>query len=139
MVEEVDGMVVRVVVEGHPVPQGTLVRSPHGGLYYPKAVKLWRASIAAQAKREMRGLPLIGAKCTASLRFYVTPTKGGKNPGRLRGDLDKLVRAVFDAVKGIVIEDDELVVGFNAWKHPVEPGCVERVDFAFSIYQASVE
>ncbi len=133
---EVDGMVVQVVAEGHPVPQGTLVRSPHGGLYYPKSMKAWRAIVAATALREMRGLPLIRSRCHANLRFYITPTKGGKNPGRLRGDLDKLVRAIFDAVKGIVIEDDELVVGFSARKDAVELGHVERVDFSFNIVEA---
>ncbi|SRR6266446_6995686 len=131
-----DSMVVKVVVEGHPVPQGTLVRSPHGGLYYPKKMKEWRNVIAAAATREMRGMPIISSRCRANLRFYVTPTKGGKAPGRLRGDLDKLVRAVFDAVKGIVIEDDELIVGFSATKEPVEPGHVERVDFAFNVIEA---
>jgi len=129
-------MMVQVVVEGHPVPQGTLVRSPHGGLYYPRALKLWREQVAAQARIEMRGLPLIKSRCHANLRFYITPTKGGKAPGRLRGDLDKLVRSIFDAVKGIVIEDDELVVGFSARKDAVEPGHVERVDFSFNIVEA---
>ncbi len=110
---EVDGMVVQVIAEGHPVPQGTLVRSPHGGLYYPRALKLWREQVAAQARIEMRGLPLIRSRCHANLRFYVT-----------------------DAVKGVVIEDDELVVGFSARKDAVEPGHVERVDFSFNIVEA---
>lgn len=131
-----ESMDVVVVAEGHPVPQGTLVRSPHGGLYYPKPLKEWRQNIAKRARLEMVGKPLITSRCTASLRFYLTPTKGGKSPGRLRGDLDKLVRAVFDAVKGIVIEDDELIIGFSARKYSVEPGHVERVDFSFSIYEA---
>ena len=133
MADGADVMVVQLVVEGHPVPQGTLVRNPHGGLYYPKPLKVWRKAIAVEAQRAMRGLPMIRARCTASARFYITPTKGGKSPGRLRGDLDKLVRAVFDAVTGVIIEDDELVVGLIASKVPVEAGHVERVDFSFAI------
>lgn len=127
---------MEVVVEGHPVPQGTLVRSPHGGLYYPKALKQWRETIKAAAAREMRGIPLIRCRCRVHVRFFITPTKSGKNPGRLRGDADKLVRAVLDAITGTIIEDDELVVSLIASKHAVEPGHVERADIGVSIVEA---
>lgn len=129
-------MVVEVVAVGHPTPQGTLVRSPRGGLYYPRRLKSWRALVAAEAARAMRGLPILACRTRVSMRFYIIPTKGGKAPGRLRGDVDKLARAVLDAITGIIIADDELVVNLQATKLPVEPGHSERVDLSVAVVEA---
>jgi Holliday junction resolvase RusA-like endonuclease len=132
-------MKLEVVVEGKPVPKGSLRRSRNGGLYFPPQVREWEDRVRRACVKAMRenGFPVVGGRCRVSSRFYLTPTKGGKNPGRLRADLDKLVRGVLDAMNGVVFEDDELVVGLIASKLPVEPNGVERADICVSLAEAA--
>lgn len=132
-------MKLELVVEGRPVPKGSLRQGRGGrGLYFPGPVRAWEDKVRKACAREMRhnGFPKIGGKCWVNARFYVQPTKGGKNPGRMIGDLDKLVRCVLDAMNDVVYVDDELVVGIMASKVPVEPGHVERADIAVTLAEA---
>ena len=119
-----------VICEGHPTPKGTLRRGWGRTLFYPKGVKEWEAVVGREAARGMKaaGFPLMLGRVAVGLRFYITPTKGGKRPGRLRGDVDKLTRAVLDAFTGVVYEDDEQVTTLLAGKYAVEKGSVERVE-----------
>ena len=73
--------------------------------------------------------------------FVFTRPKGhygsGRNEGRLkpsaplyvrtRPDVDKLVRAVADAITGIVCRDDSQLVIVHAEKHYGEPACAHLV------------
>ena len=124
------GVRCTVVVVGRPVTKGTLVRGVGRALYYPPRVKVWEAEVRREATRAMKadGLPLFEGRCAVHLRFYLTPTKGGKTPGRLRGDLDKLTRAVLDALSGAVYRDDEQVTTLLVSKQPVERNGLERVE-----------
>ena len=119
-----------VICVGHPRPKGTLVRGRGRALYYPHEVKAWEAEVRREAARDMKaaGFPLMLGRVAVGLRFYITPTKGGKAPGRLRGDVDKLSRAVLDALTGVVYADDEQVVTLLAGKYPVEANGLERVE-----------
>lgn len=126
-------MKLELVVEGRPVPKGSLRRGRGGrGLFFPPAVRAWEEQVKRACALEMKrsGYPLLTSRCKVSLAFYMAPTKGGKSPGRLRGDLDKLIRTILDAMTGVVYTDDELVSSLGAIKLAVEPGYVERVEIS---------
>ena len=129
-------MIVRFVVLSKPTPKGGLnaryfPKTGKVGLFYPTAVKRAQATFKAVAADEMRrsSYPLIGARCTVHLHFYVTPCKNGK----LIGDIDKLCRLALDAMTGTVFEDDNLVVGLTSLKKPVGKGEVPRTEVSVSI------
>jgi crossover junction endodeoxyribonuclease RusA len=130
---------LEVVVEGRPIPKGSLRRGRGRSLYFPRQVTEWERAVRVACADEMRrsGLPVIGGRCRVGVRFYVTPTKGGKRPGTLIGDLDKLVRGVLDAMNGVVYEDDVLVVGLLATKQPPEKGHVERAEISVALEEAA--
>lgn len=73
-------------------------------------------------------MPYFDGRTAVGLRFYMAPMKGGQRPGTIRADLDKLVRAVLDALTGIVWQNDVVVSTLMATKQPVERGSVERVE-----------
>lgn len=132
-------MKLEVVVEGRPIPKGSLRRGRGRALYFPPQVVAWERSVRIACASEMRraGLPIVGGKCRVGVRFYVAPTKGGKRPGTLIGDIDKLARCVLDALTGVVYEDDVLVVGLLATKQPVEKGHVERTEIVVALEEAA--
>lgn len=118
---------MRIFVPGPPLAQGNLRRSPQGGMYERNPLlKEWRALVALKAAETMDGLEPSRAGIVLNARFlYVRPsshltTKGALRKGapRLpsRPDLDKLLRAVLDALTGIVFVDDGQVVKLNAGK-----------------------
>lgn len=87
-----------------------------------KKLKPWRALIADEA-RLLNPLKMHGP-VTVRLDFYFNPPKS--DPYRVfhtvKPDVDKLTRAVLDALKGIVIHDDSQVVHVNASKrYSAEP------------------
>ncbi len=87
------------------------------------ALKRWRASIAEQARVAMGGRPPWQAHCRLSCEFvFARPASHWTTTGKLRKgapdfpgvpDLSKLVRAVEDALTGIVYRDDSLVSSYG--------------------------
>ena len=106
-------------VEGIPAPQGSKRGFSKVGttkvqlVEASTRVKPWREAIAAQAAAEFRGDPLTVPVMVETLFLFDRP-KTATRPypcTRNEGDLDKLERAVFDAlVMGWVLLDDSLVV-----------------------------
>jgi len=130
-------MRVTIVADGRPVPQGSMVASynrkqgvSHVHHVQGSALALWRAIIREAAAAQMVGKP-------SALPVAITVTFGMPRPKahlELRGgryvvrmlhyydrparqpDLDKLVRAVLDALTGVCYTDDSQVVELNASK-----------------------
>jgi Holliday junction resolvase RusA-like endonuclease len=121
---------VSLTVYGTPRPQGSkrfigrgisIEANPH--------VKNWRGSIADAAARAP-GSRMFDGPVALSLAFYFARPKShyrtGKRAGELKadapawptghnlGDLDKLTRATFDAVTGVLVRDDSQVVELRA-------------------------
>ena len=122
---------IELTIAGLPVAQGskrwtgrTVIESND------KLLRPWRAAVAAEASEAMAGAePLQGP-----IRLHATFTfprpkvhyGTGRNAGQLKPgvplarpikpDLDKLVRALFDAMSGIVYRDDAQVVELVARK-----------------------
>lgn len=127
---------IKFTVWGHPEPQGsTKAFIPKGWnraviTSDNKKVKPWRQQIAGTAidtpgmvlwKREQGGvnmtLVFVLARPASLKKSW---TVANKKP-----DMDKLQRAVFDALTGIAYEDDSQIVAVHAVKAYGSPECVE--------------
>lgn len=111
---------VRFVVDGTPVPQGSKSVSRSGHMYEAnKALGPWRRTVSAAASQHRQN-PLMTGPLRVSLIFYMPIPK--RLPKERRGmpctkpDLDKLARAVGDALTGIIWGDDGQVCYLEATK-----------------------
>lgn len=80
----------------------------------------FRAAIAyaaIEAVREHGWQQLVGVGCEVELDFYIAAPKKAKYPYPPRPDVDKAIRAVLDALTGIVFKDDSQVVDVSATKN----------------------
>lgn len=118
---------ITFTVPGKPAPQGSKRHVGHGVmLESSKDLGPWRQRVAIMAHNAMRGRPLLSGAVTVELRFVLprpvsTPTRS--TPAAVkRPDLDKLTRAIFDAITGIVVADDSQVVDLRAAKRLAEIG-----------------
>lgn len=127
-------MLLDVEVDGQAVPQGSMSPFIHhrtGRVVTPqkKSVLAWRDTVAAVARANYRGDPtpdpvrvILAFELTRPRSHYGT----GRNDGQLkpsapmwcvgRPDLDKLCRAVLDALTGVIWCDDSQVVDIDAGK-----------------------
>jgi crossover junction endodeoxyribonuclease RusA len=110
-------------VPGKPAPQGSKRHVGHGILIESsREVGPWRERVALAAHNAMvqSGLPLITSGVTVVLDFTLPRPKSTpkrSTPAAVkRPDLDKLTRAVLDAITGTVIADDSQVVNIVASK-----------------------
>lgn len=118
-----------VFVEGRPFPQGSKSYKGHRGgkpilVESSNGVGPWRAKIAVEARR--RGGMLDPVPIGATVDFVMprpkqAPKRRPTPPAVKRPDLDKLVRAVFDALTGTWIADDSLIVTLHTSKRIAEP------------------
>lgn len=95
-----------------------------------EALSSWREAVAAVARGHRNGAPLLDCPVQVRLNFrMLRPASAPKTrrtwPVKARsGDIDKLTRAVLDALTGVVFADDAQVVGLvvsKDWGDP--PGC----------------
>lgn len=122
-------------IPGRPAPQGSK-RHVGGGrlIESSKHVAPWRTAVAWHAAQVYDGAPLAGP-VVLRLEFVMPrPTSTPKRstpPAIRKPDLDKLIRAVDDALSGVVWRDDSLVVDLHATKRLAEldeqPGMRIRV------------
>lgn len=134
------GWALDVFVPGKPAAQGSKRHVGNGILVeQSKAVAPWRTSVAWHASQAMHAAqdmpaPLTGA-LVVELEFVMPrPTSAPKRstPHAVkRPDIDKMQRAIFDALTGICWLDDSQVIGVSASKRLGEPGegpgCAIRV------------
>ena len=137
-----DSVVFRV--NGKPVPKGSVTRMPNGA-YLPAGnaasrmhFQIWKENIASAARVAMgERQPWMGpVRFKAELQIPapsgIKKTDWGWIPHVKKPDIDKLTRALFDPLKGIVWGDDSQVsfCAVNkvyAWNG--QPGAVIVVDF----------
>lgn len=121
---------VEITVTGTPVPQGSKTRTKWGVREDNPQTAPWRATVAA-AGAEVMGErePLTGPICLDVQFVFPRPRSHygtGRNADRLRPsapilhavrpDADKLLRAIGDALTGIVWRDDAQIVIVSATK-----------------------
>lgn len=132
---------VRFRVPGRPEPQGskTVGRTRAGRSFVrednPRTVP-WRSAVALAAREAMNGEgPLVGALLVEAAFRFARPRSHygtGRNAGRLkpsaplwvavRPDLDKLLRALGDAITGVVCVDDAQIAELGVTKVYGQPG-----------------
>jgi len=107
--------VVNLVVEGIAQAQGSMVASAAGKVHHAGGGKLsnWRKTIGWTAKAAMRTQPLTGPLV---VYLHFTLPGDASKPATRPPDLDKLARAVLDALTGIVWVDDAQVAQLVAVK-----------------------
>lgn len=129
-------MTVSFTVPGVPAPQGSKVRTRYGMREDNPATRPWRQAVAWEATVAMtatrgdvdfmpdsRVAPLVGPLELEAV-FYFPRPKSHYRTGKLAGQLkpsapfhhatkpdgDKLVRAIGDAITGVVCRDDSQIV-----------------------------
>ena len=135
-------------VHGQPAPKGSFKPQPrgkpmvHDGVRYyqlrhvgladmSKHLKPWVKAVKQAAAGHLPGV-LIDGPVEVGVPFYFEAPKSPKDPrwpvGR-EGDLDKLLRAVGDALQGIVYKDDKQIVRWfpAPAKRFGEPGAVIEI------------
>jgi|SRR5215831_5274172 len=122
-------------VPGIPIPQGS--KNAWGGEDNPHT-KSWRETVARAAHGVVEDGPLLGP-VGVSVVFVFPRPKGHYRTGRYadwlkdsapswhtgRPDLDKLQRAIGDALSGIVLRDDSQIA---AWRVSKRYGTQPRAD-----------
>ena len=119
------GPVTSVFIPGRPAPQGSKRHLGNGIMVESsKAVKPWRVDVA-WAVRAHFPTPLDGA-VRLELEFVMPRPKSAPKrstpPAIKRPDVDKLARAVLDAITGVVVADDSQIVELVASKRIAEIG-----------------
>lgn len=119
-----------IIVPGTPVPQGSMRSFERGGRIVTTAnnagrLERWRGDVRTSARAAMGDHQPTGGEVAMALGFIFLRPKshlmasGAVRKGASRyprADLDKLVRAVLDALTGIVYVDDCQVTSVFAWK-----------------------
>lgn len=117
-------MIVRFVVPGPPVPQGSMfspkgtTKMLHSKRGRGRTVAQWRKAAKWSARQAMGRRKLIDGPVGVGVTFYLTrPTSrpDAECPDR-KPDLDKLCRALGDALEGIVLTQDSRIVHWHATK-----------------------
>lgn len=143
---------MKFFVPGAPAPQGSKTRGKHGGLYESsKAVGPWRERVALVAAAQplsgdawQRGEtrtegPALGPIRLAAEFVFERPKAHYRTNGEVkltaperpavRPDIDKLCRAILDALTGILLASDAQVVELRATKeYGPAPGCWVTVE-----------
>jgi crossover junction endodeoxyribonuclease RusA len=117
--------VVDLFVPGIPVSQGSerfFSNNGKVGMALSSKLKHWRSYVAAEAEKQMVGKEMLEGPLEAILTFtferpaYHRPNKHYPLYHYIKPDLDKLQRAVFDALTGVVYKDDCQVSSIHANK-----------------------
>ena len=103
-------------VDGKPEPQGSKFAIIVKGRAQviddnPHALKAWRKAVAGAAREAVGGRPPLDVACSLEAVFYMPRPKTVTRPEpTVKPDLDKLLRALMDALKtGGVYTDDARV------------------------------
>jgi Holliday junction resolvase RusA-like endonuclease len=137
---------IEITIHGEPAPQGSKTRLRSGGMREANPnTAPWRSTVTAAANKTMAGRPpLVGPLELRATFAFVRPAshyRSGRHAGELkpsapayrssRPDLDKLVRAIGDALTGVVYRDDAQIAIVRAEKHygtPCAHIVIETID-----------
>jgi Holliday junction resolvase RusA-like endonuclease len=107
---------VRIEVPGVPVPKGR-PRFGRGRVYTPAKTKAYETVVALKAKEAMKGQHPVDCAVGVSVMAYMpAPKKGSPGMHVSKPDLDNLVKAALDSVRGIVFADDSQIISLIAFK-----------------------
>jgi len=132
-------MIVTIEIPGIPQQQGS--KEPWGAETNEKNLKAWRSLVAEKANAQLNGMPpIMGAVEVHAIFTFPRPKshyRTGKFATTMREDaplyhtnapdLDKLCRAIGDALRGTVILDDRQIAQWFARKVYGSPAGAEIV------------
>jgi len=120
--------VVSFKVHGNPVPQGRpriIKKGQHYGAKDPDTSRVYKDRLRLLA-HEHRQEPLLEGPLFLRLTFEVLKPKSARKRDVWRHkkpDLDNLVKAVMDAMVGVMYRDDAQIVGLESYKlYSASPG-----------------
>lgn len=118
---------IRFYVPGRPAPQGSKRHVGRGVLVESsKEVGPWRERVALAAHQAMGGRPLFDGPVSVVLNFVLPRPKSApktRTPAATkRPDLDKLERAILDALTDVCFADDSQVISLCGYKRIAELG-----------------
>jgi len=124
--EEATGIWIEFRVDGTPKPQGSKrafvnPKTKRAIIVDDNKVELrdWRTDVKLMARKAMRDHPMIVQPSAVVLGVaFVMPRplstpKSRTPPAIKKPDIDKLLRAIMDALSGTVYQDDAQVIGFD--------------------------
>lgn len=132
---------VAFVVPGKPTGKGrprAVARGKFVRMYTPEATATYESIVALAASQAMAGQPLIAGPVEVVMRMVLPiPVSWSKRkqadalagtlmPGT-KPDMDNVVKAIFDAINGIVWNDDVQVVDLQARKRYGATPCVSVI------------
>ena len=133
--------VVRFTVHGTARPQGNKHHVGNGRMVEDKNLYSWRADVASRAAEAYGSKDLWPKHCAVEMRatfWFPRPTGhygSGRNANKLkpsalawpttRADLEKLERAIGDALTGVVLQDDSSICSNRNRKRWGSPARVE--------------
>lgn len=131
--------VVELTVVGVAAPQGSKTRTRFGLKEDNPNTKPWRGIVADDAAKAMAGAGLIQDPVRVTARFFFPRPKSHYRTGKYahllrddapftvdkKPDLDKLQRAIGDALGGVVLREDSLIAQWVTSKWYGAPARVE--------------
>lgn len=136
-------MTVQFHVPGQPVGKGRPrigKVGAHARMFTPAKTVNYEGLVAYAAQLAMRGGALIDGACDAKLRIdcqipasWSAKKQAAAAAGEIRPitkpDVDNIVKAIFDALNGVVWKDDVQVVALRVEKrYSTVPGVVVRIE-----------
>jgi len=121
--------VVSFCAWGVPSTQGSAKAFVRGGRAYVThdsgdKLRSWRSVVAAEAHTAMNGRSPLDAPVEITVKFYLPRPKSAPKSRTLpdrKPDLDKLARAIGDAIEGIVYTQDSRICRWMLSKHYGDP------------------
>lgn len=95
---------LRIEIEGDPIPAAR-PRYSVRRVYQPKRNVEYRRQIQAAARLAMAGAEPMQGEICAVVKVY----RKWKRTARQSGDLDNLVKSLWDGLNGIIFEDDSQI------------------------------
>lgn len=132
---------VAFTVPGKPVGKGrprAAKQGKHIRLYTPETTATYESTVALVASQAMGGQPLIAGPVEVVMRQVLPiPTSWSKRkqadaqagvvlPG-VKPDMDNVIKAIFDAINGVVWNDDTQVVDLQVRKRYGLTPCVNVI------------
>jgi len=133
-------LVVAFNVRGTAAPQGSKRLLGHGALVESSArVKPWRSDVRTAAEDAMRATGACTASGPVAVHIFFAFTRPKSHPktrvtwptGRSLGDIDKLCRAILDAITsaGVIADDSQVIrlVAGKRWTTVLDGGPLTHV------------
>lgn len=136
-------MLVRFTIPGDPVAKGrarSVTRRGKGGASYiahitPEKTEQYEARVAVFAQQAMAGAPLIDGPCELDLSIFVripeswsqkkkTEAANGSIKPTTKPDCSNILKAIEDAMNGVVWVDDKQIVSLRIRKSYAPAPCV---------------